>query len=71
MKFQEITPEKFEESPILFGDFIKIGATESDKKYEEFVDVTKLETVLSGVRTSSVTHIHTSSLLQHGNQCGY
>ena len=46
---QDVSPEHFEESPIIFGDFIKIGATDSDKMYEDLVDMKKLYTVLSEV----------------------
>jgi hypothetical protein len=42
-------PEKFEESPIIFGDFMNVTAADSDKMYEELVDMRKLFVVLSEV----------------------
>ena len=36
-------------NPILFGDYIKMGAAESDKMYEELTDMTKLKNVLNDV----------------------
>ena len=46
---KDISPKTFEESPIIFGDFIKIGATGSDRIYEELTDMKKLFAVLSEV----------------------
>ena len=41
--------EKFEASPIIFGDFIKMGADPSDRLYEELADVKKIRNVLNEV----------------------
>ena len=45
-----MTPESFEDSPIIFGDFIKMGADTADKVYEELADMKKLTNVLGEVR---------------------
>ena len=42
--------EKFESSPIIFGDFIKMGADPSDRLYEELADMKKIRNVLNEVR---------------------
>lgn len=49
MNLKDVSPEKFEEAPIIFGDFLKIGAAESDRMYEELTDMKKLFAVLSEV----------------------
>lgn len=41
--------EKFESSPIIFGDFIKVGADPSDRLYEELADMKKISNVLNEV----------------------
>lgn len=41
--------ESFVTKPILFGNFMKIGAPESDKMYEEMTDMVKVNTVLTDV----------------------
>ena len=46
---QEVTVEKFESSPIIFGDFIKVGADPSDRLYEELTDMKKIRNVLNEV----------------------
>ena len=46
---QEIPPEKFESDPIIFGDFMKVGAAKSDRIYEDITDMKKLHSVLSEV----------------------
>ena len=48
---QEVSAEKFESSPIIFGDFIKVGADSSDRLYEELADMKKMKNVLDEVRT--------------------
>ena len=45
-----MTAESFEDSPIIFGDFIKMGADTADKVYEELADMRKLTNVLGEVR---------------------
>ena len=45
-----MSPETFEEKPIIFGDFIKMGASQEDKMYED-LDMKKLKHVLNEVRT--------------------
>ena len=54
-------PEMFIENPILFGDFLKMGADKADKMYEELNDFVKLKTILNDVSTTSlvITHIWT------------
>ena len=46
---QEVSAEKFEESPIIFGDYLKVGAARSDRVYEEFLDMRKVLHVLGEV----------------------
>lgn len=46
---QDVSAEKFEESPIIFGDYLKMGASQSDRIYEELVDMKKVASVLSEV----------------------
>lgn len=41
--------EKFETSPILFGDFMKMGADPADRIYEELVDISKVKNLLADV----------------------
>lgn len=41
--------EKFETTPILFGDFMKMGADPADRIYEDLVDITKVKTLLTDV----------------------
>ena len=47
---QDMSAEKFESSPIIFGDYIKVGADASDRLYEELVDMKKVENVLNEVK---------------------
>lgn len=49
---QDVSAEKFEESPIIFGDYLKMGASQSDRIYEELVDMKKVASVLSEVGLS-------------------
>lgn len=42
-------PESFTQNPIIFGDFIKIGAEKADRIYEELSDMKKLTNVLQDV----------------------
>ena len=49
---QNVEPEKFETNPILFGDFMKMGADASDRIYEEMADITKVKNLLTDVRLS-------------------
>ena len=46
---QDISAEKFEESPIIFGDYMKMGASQSDRIYEELVDMKKVANILAEV----------------------
>ena len=55
---QELSAEKFEESPIIFGDFIKIGAADADKMYEELTNMKKLASVLDEVRVRVENKYH-------------
>lgn len=36
-------------NPILFGDFMKMGAEKNDRVYEELTNMDKLKTVLTDV----------------------
>lgn len=49
-----------EESPIVFGDFLKVGAPKSDRVYEELSNIKKTVSVLTEVCTNK-THAHTTS----------
>ncbi|XP_055873384.1 dynein axonemal heavy chain 6-like isoform X2 [Biomphalaria glabrata] len=44
---ETVEAESFVTKPILFGNFMKIGAPESDKMYEEMTDMVKVNTVLT------------------------
>lgn len=46
---KDISAEKFEESPIIFGDFMKVGASQTDRIYEELTNLKKVSSVLSEV----------------------
>ena len=46
---KDVSAEKFEESPIIFGDFMKMGADPADRIYEELTDMKKVFNVLSEV----------------------
>jgi dynein heavy chain len=46
---QEVQPETFETHPIIFGDFMKMGAPKQDRLYEELTDYKKLQNVLGEV----------------------
>ena len=50
---QNISAERFAKEPIMFGDFMKIGAGREDQLYEELTDVKKVADVL---QTVSNTH---------------
>ncbi|KAH3860157.1 hypothetical protein DPMN_023048 [Dreissena polymorpha] len=43
---EEIHPDSFTTSPILFGDYIKMGTERQDRLYEEFTDHKKLAAIL-------------------------
>jgi dynein heavy chain len=43
---QSVEPEAFVTTPIIFGDFIKMGANKEDKLYEELADINKVKNVL-------------------------
>ena len=71
---QDLAPEQLEENPIIFGDFIKVGASKDDRLYEEYSDQKKLRNALSEVGVSkgvsilcksmNKTHTHTPSTKQ-------
>ena len=46
---QNVEPDSFTQNPIIFGDFIKIGAERADRVYEELSDMKKLTSVLTDV----------------------
>lgn len=68
---QDLAPEQLEENPIIFGDFIKVGASKDDRLYEEYSDQKKLRNALSEVGVSkgvsilckSMNKTHTHHLL--------
>ncbi|XP_070183890.1 dynein axonemal heavy chain 6-like, partial [Littorina saxatilis] len=43
---ENVEADSFIKHPIIFGDFIKIGATQADKMYEELTDLCKVQNVL-------------------------
>ncbi|KAM4706665.1 dynein axonemal heavy chain 6 [Discoglossus pictus] len=42
----QIEPTYFVTKPIIFGDFLKVGADAADKVYEDLIDVEKIKSVL-------------------------
>lgn len=50
-------PESFVAKPILFGDFMKMGAQESDRMYEELTDITRVAAVLNDVSMKDCSNI--------------
>lgn len=50
---QTVEQESFVKSPIIFGDFMKIGAEKEDKLFEDLIDMKKLKTVLVDVSQDS------------------
>jgi dynein heavy chain, axonemal len=46
---QQIEPKLFAEKPIIFGDFMKIGAEKSDRLYEEIADYEKMKSIFQDV----------------------
>ena len=43
---ETVEPDSFHKSPIIFGDFIKVGAEKQDRIYEELSDMKKLKSIL-------------------------
>ena len=43
---KDVSPDKLETEPIIFGDFMKMGAPAADRIYEDLVDVRKVRNVL-------------------------
>ena len=54
---QDHAAEKFETHPIIFGDFLKIGAPAIDRVYDDLQDLKKLGVVLSDVSTSQYSFV--------------
>ena len=52
---QDISADHFEEHPVVFGDYIKIGASDADKLYEE-INMKKVMNVLSEVHVMTCTN---------------
>ena len=50
---QNVDPDTFVTKPIIFGDFMKMGAEEADRLYEDIVDLNKLRNVLGDVSLTS------------------
>lgn len=46
---QNVEADSFTTHPIIFGDFIKLGAERADRIYEELSDMKKLTNVLQDV----------------------
>ena len=44
-------PKVFTEKPIIFGDFMKVGADKADRLYEEISDYDKMRSVFQDVRS--------------------
>ncbi|CAL1541921.1 unnamed protein product [Lymnaea stagnalis] len=44
---ENVEPDSFVTKPILFGDFMKMGAQPSDRMYEELTDMAKVTTILN------------------------
>ncbi|XP_047189968.1 dynein axonemal heavy chain 6 isoform X2 [Scophthalmus maximus] len=42
----DLEPSYFVDQPIIFGDFIKVGAEKEDRLYEDLTDMSKIRTVL-------------------------
>ena len=59
--------EKFETAPILFGDFMKMGADPSDRIYEELADISKVKNLLADV-SSPISSL--MFLVTFSNDCG-
>ena len=55
---QTMEPEMFIDNPILFGDFLKMGADKADKMYEELNDFAKLRTILNDVSIDFPLSLH-------------
>lgn len=64
---QTIEPESFVTHPILFGDFMKIGAEKNDRVYEELNNLDKLKQVLVDVSNEGTTPNLYSQLFRGGN----
>lgn len=47
---QQLEGEFFTKTPIIFGDFMKMGADAADRFYEDIVNLEKLQAVLQDVR---------------------
>ena len=39
VSFSQVEPESFVTKPIIFGDFIKVGAQKEDRVYEDYSDM--------------------------------
>jgi len=46
-----MSAEKFQESPIIFGDFMKMGADQADRIYEALTDMKKVSNISTWVST--------------------
>jgi len=47
---QSLEPESLLTNPIIFGDFIKVGAARDDRVYEELSNIDKVKNSLGDVR---------------------
>jgi len=50
--FQTIEPKSFETDPIIFGDYIKVGAEKADRVYEDLSNIEKVKAVLGEVSST-------------------
>jgi len=48
--YQTLEPETLILSPIIFGDYIKVGAAREDRVYEELSNMDKVKNSLGDVR---------------------
>lgn len=49
--------ETFVTRPIIFGDFMKMGASEQDRMYEELTDMNKVKNILQDVSEREIVLI--------------
>ena len=49
---QNVQADSFLTNPIIFGDFMKVGADKSDRQYEELTNIEKVQQALGDVSTN-------------------
>jgi len=55
---QTLEAESLATNPIIFGDFIKVGAAREDRMYEELSNIDKVKTSLRDVSLTSMLTGH-------------